>query len=293
MQKISNNKYLRQLRVYQWTKNAFIFLPLFFSGDLFNSQQYTPLILSFFAFSFVASALYILNDYRDLEDDKLHFEKSKRPLASGEIKISTALILMSVLAVSGLLIAFITNKNFFLILSGYMLMNILYSFMLKHIAIVDVTIIAIGFLMRIFSGGVITGIEISKWLVLITFLLSLFLAFAKRRDDVLIYNREGQKMRKVIDGYNIEFLNLAMILMVGIIIVSYIMYTISPEITSRVKSDKVYLSTFFVLIGLLRYLQISIVEENSSSPSKILIRDRFIQITMILWVAFFYWLIYR
>lgn len=284
---------MRQLRVYQWTKNAFIFLPLFFSGDLFNSKQYVPLILSFFAFSFVASALYIFNDYRDLEEDKRHFEKSKRPLASGEIKISMAVTLMTILGPLGLLIAWIINRDFFLILSGYLILNVLYSYILKHIAIIDVTIIAIGFLMRIFAGGVITGIEISKWLVLITFLLSLFLAFAKRRDDVLIYNRDGQKMRKVIDGYNIEFLNLSMILMVGIIIVSYIMYTTSPEITLRIKSDKVYLSTFFVLIGLLRYLQISIVEENSGSPSKILIKDRFIQITIVLWVLFFYWLIYN
>ena len=178
------------------------------------------------------------------------------------------------------------------ILVAYVILNIAYSFYLKHIAIIDITIIAIGFVLRLFVGSAVTDTPLSMWIVIMTFLLALFMALAKRRDDVLIYLNTGKKMRKVIDGYNLQFLDGAMLVMASVVIVAYTIYTTSSGIVSRVQSEYLYLTAIFVILGILRYLQIAFVEQDSGSPTRIVLKDHFMQLTLLGWITSFAWIIY-
>lgn len=165
-------------------------------------------------------------------------------------------------------------------------MNVLYSIKLKHIAIIDVSIVAIGFVIRIFVGGFVTEIPLSRWIVIMTFLLALLLALGKRRDDVIHLENTGLKSRKNLDGYNLNFLNAAIIIMSAIITVAYIMYTISPEIISR-NGEYLYLTSIFVILGLMRYLQIIFVYNKGGDPTKIFIKDHFMHFIFIGWIGTF------
>ncbi len=146
--------------------------------------------------------------------------------------------------------------------------------------------------MRVFAGAAVIGISVSMWIVLMTFLLALFLAIAKRRDDVLLAN-SGVKVRKNIDGYTVEFINAAMVIMSSVVIVSYIFYTISEEVEKRLHTHNLYLTVIFVIVGILRYMQITMVENNSGNPSKLLLKDRFLQLTILGWILVFGWFLYK
>ncbi len=267
-------------------------MPLFFGGQITEINQFINASIAFLAFSLTASAIYILNDYQDIEEDREHPEKKNRPLASGDIPLKIALLLMSFLFVVGGGLMAISSKNAFAILGIYILLNIGYSYRFKHIAILDVTIIAIGFIFRVFVGSVVTGVPLSQWIVIMTFLLALFLALAKRRDDVVIFLETKKKMRKVINSYNLKFIEGAMMIMASVTIVSYILYTTSPEVVERLQSEYVYLTSLFVILGIMRYLQITFVEDGSGSPTKIVMKDRFLQLTILGWVLHFILLLY-
>ena len=283
---------LKLIRPHQYTKNIFIFAPLFFAAKLVDSHLLLSTVIAFVAFSLAASAVYVFNDYIDIEDDRRHPKKKDRPLASGAISKSQAIIIMSVLSLSGLGLMFSISTEATAIALAYVVMNIAYSLHLKHIAILDVTIIAIGFVLRLFIGSVATGISLTSWIVVMSFLLALFLALAKRRDDVLIYLDTGKKMRKVIDRYNLQLVDTAMAITASITIVAYITYTISSEVVTRVNSEYLYLTSLFVILGIMRYLQIAFVMQESGSPTKIVLKDRFIQLTMLGWVSMFTWILY-
>ena len=199
---------------------------------------------------------------------------------------------MLLLAASGIYLMVTISIQAAAILSGYILLNIAYSFYLKHIAILDITIIATGFVLRLFVGATATGIYLSMWIVIMTFLLALFLALAKRRDDVLLFLDTGKKMRKVIDGYNIQFIDSAMMIMASVVIVAYISYATSPEVVQRLHNEHLYLTALFVIVGVMRYMQISFVQQDSGSPTKIVLRDIFIQLTLVSWVVTFAWILY-
>ena len=283
---------IQLMRPHQYVKNLFIFLPLFFALKITDTALLLNAFIAFIAFSISASAIYTLNDYHDIEEDRQHPKKKKRPLASGAISKPQAIILMIFLFMMGLsLITFLSVKAA-TILSAYVILNIAYSFYLKHIAILDITIIAIGFVLRLFVGSAVTDVPLSMWIVVMTFLLALFMALAKRRDDVLIYLNTGKKMRKVIDGYNLQFLDGAMMVMASVVIVAYTIYTTSSEVVARVQSEYLYLTALFVILGILRYLQITFVEQDSGSPTQIVLKDHFMQLTLLGWIASFAWIIY-
>jgi decaprenyl-phosphate phosphoribosyltransferase len=284
--------YLKLLRPRDWAKNLFLFIPLFFSGELRHWEQYPLLLLGFISFSLIASSIYIINDYRDIEDDKKHPEKSKRPLASGSVSKSAAIIICGLLILAGFGIAFFIKEKFLFVLSIYFVLNLAYSLGLKTIPILDIIIVAIGFVLRIKAGAVIANIGISEWLNIMVFLLALFMAIGKRRDDVLLKLSSGSDMRKSIKGYNLEFLNVVLALVCSVIIVAYFMYTMSPDVLQRLGTYRLYYTCLFVLAGILRYLQIIFVQAASGSPTKILYKDRFIQVTLFLWIASFYLIIY-
>lgn len=287
-------KFIALLRPHQWLKNIFVFLPLFFDKKLLHIDYLVNAIWAFAAFSLAASAIYCLNDIMDIEADKRHPKKRLRPLASGKITKAQAYVIMVILILASLAIACIAfgNKSLLAIIAIYIVLNIGYCIRLKHIAIVDVFIIASGFCLRVAAGGMATDIWISQWIILQTFLLALFLAFAKRRDDVVLFNRDGSKARKNINRYNLEFLNNAISIVATMTMMCYIMWCVSEEVIARMGTNQLYITAVFALMGVMRYLQITMVDNKSGSPTKILLKDRFIHFCVAGWVATFLVLIY-
>lgn len=281
--------YLQLMRIHQWVKNFFIFLPLFFSFKMDHIPLLIADLWAFVGFCVIASSIYIINDWNDIAADRLHPEKRNRPLASGAInKKEASLMILSLVAVGVSVYIFVLGNYIALaLLVSYFILNIFYSLRLKHIPVIDISIVAIGFVIRIFIGGVVTDTPLSRWIVVMTFLLAIFLALGKRRDDVVIYERTGDKVRKNVDGYNIPFLNVAIVVVAAVMMVAYIMYTISQEVTER-NGDNLYLTSFFVFVGLFRYLQIIFVEERSGNPTLIFLKDNFIRIIIILWIISFF-----
>jgi 4-hydroxybenzoate polyprenyltransferase len=286
---------IKLIRVRHWVKNLFLFIPSFFAGHLFKSHELLMVLIGAFAFSLVASGVYIINDYKDRETDRIHPKKKLRPLASGEVKTTTAWILMILLIGSGLILAASLQLTFFFLLAGYLVLNIGYSFGLKHVPILDLFIVSLGFLLRIYSGGAIAGLPITHWLSLMILLLSLFLILAKRRDDIVISgkNKNGKLViRKSTQKYNLVYINSCITLLSAVMVVAYIMYTVSPEVTERFQSEYLFMTTIFVIAGIMRYLQIVFVERNSGSPTNIFIKDKFILTTIAGWIISFYFIIY-
>jgi len=280
------------IRPKQYTKNIFILLPLFFAGQIADMVLILNAVVAFVAFSLSASAVYIFNDYEDIKEDRKHPKKKYRPLASGLISKNTALLLMIILFIISFTLMVMISLKALVILSIYVVLNIIYSLRLKRIALLDVTIIAIGFVLRLFVGSFAYEISLEIWIVIMTFLLALFMALAKRRDDVLIFVKTGSKMRKSIDGYNMQLIDGAMLVMASIVVVSYILYTTSQEVIEKFQSENLYLTTLFVIFGVMRYLQLTIVEKNSGSPTEILFKDTIMQINLVLWISSFVWIIY-
>ena len=286
------------MRIGQWTKNAFVFLPLFFDRHLLEWSYWQPSLIAFFAFSFAASGIYCFNDIFDVDADRQHPKKCKRPIASGAISIAQGYIITALCwsVSAGLLLtdilAFGNQTMLWGIILSYVVMNLAYSTKLKQVPILDVFIIAIGFVLRVFAGGINANIYISTWIVLMTFLLALFLAFAKRRDDVVEWEATGNTRRKGIDRYNTAFMNQALTIVATLTMVCYIMYTISDSVIERVGSPYLYLTSIFVLAGIIRYLQITIVDVKSGSPTKILLKDRFIQLCIAGWLIAFAIILY-
>ena len=289
---------LRLMRVEQWMKNTFIFLPLFFDRHLLEWSYWKPSLIAFFAFCFAASGIYCFNDIYDVEADRLHPKKCKRPIASGVMSVAQGYLITALCWIisAGLILMdiFVLHNctYLWLIILAYVVMNLAYSTKLKQIPILDVFIIAIGFVLRVFAGGINASIFISHWIVLMTFLLALFLAFAKRRDDVVEWETTGTSRRKGINRYNTAFMNQAMTIVATLTMVCYIMYTISDSVIERVGSEYLYLTAIFVLAGIIRYLQITIVDVKSGSPTKILLKDRFIQLCIVGWLITFAIILY-
>jgi len=288
--------YIQLLRPLQWIKNGFVLAPVFFSNNLLKWNYLWPTLIVFFAFCLISSSIYCFNDLRDAEADRLHPKKQKRPIASGAVSAKAGYALMGLCTILAFVVlSLVDSPNtpyLYMIVAGYWLMNIAYCLKLKQIAILDVTIIAIGFVMRVLIGGLATGIWISHWLVMMTFLLTLFLAFAKRNDDYRIYAKTGAKPRVSITGYNQTFINEATAIIASVTMVCYIMYTMSPEVIQRWGTRYVYLTSGWVLAGLLRYLQNMIVYGLSGSPTKSMVKDRFIQFCILGWLLSFFTIIY-
>ncbi len=280
------------LRVHHWPKNLFVFIPAFFAGVLADWSTLILLVQGFFCFSLTSSCVYIINDYRDREKDRLHPTKKNRPLASRKISPSIAILLLFILAISSLSWGFYLSVYFGASLVTYLLINIFYSAGLKNISILDTLLVSSGFLIRTLAGGWLADVAISQWLVIMVFLLSFFLATAKRRDDLILFQNGQAPLRASSKAYTLDFINTILSVLAGVIIVSYIMYTISDEVVHRLNTSHLYVTALFVLAGLLRFLQITMVENRSGSPMRIFLTDVFIQLTIGLWVLSFFVIIY-
>ena len=287
---------LRLIRPHHWTKNMFVFLPLFFGGMLLNVPVLTHGIIAFVAFCLAASSVYCFNDIIDVEADRRHPVKCQRPVASGKVSVGQGYLLMFMLIVlaMGVLLLLPPSARWKTmgVVGFYYLLNLGYCSWLKQFAILDVCIVAFGFVLRIMAGGYACSVVPSHWIVLMTFLLTLFLSFAKRRDDVLRMNITGEAPRKNTSRYNLTFINQAITITASVTLVCYIMYTVSPEVVERFHTHNLYVTSVFVLIGLLRYIQIAVVDEKSGDPTKVILRDRFSQFIVLAWLVSFLLIIY-
>lgn len=282
---------LQLLRIEHWVKNLFIFIPSFFAARLSEALVLERAIVGFIAFSLVASAVYVLNDLVDAPQDRNHPDKCRRPIASGAINSRQAIVILVILLTLGTLTSAYLSPEMSVYTLLYFLINVAYSFSLKHIALIDISLIGLGFLLRVLAGGAVTGVAVSQWLIVLTFLLAMILGLAKRRGEYVVAMGENN-FRKALEGYNLPFLDMAMVVCSTVAVVAYLMYCFSPEVTGRIGSDKIFYTAFFVVIGVLRYLQLTLVFNKTESPTRALLRDRFLQIILLGWIGCFVWLLY-
>lgn len=286
---------IQLIRPHQWIKNLIVLLPVFFGGALLRWNAVYAGLITTLAFSLTASSIYCINDIIDINDDSQHPVKRNRPLASGAVSIVQGYILMGLMFILSMTSTFLLPSHQVetaSVILFYWLLNIAYCLRLKRYAIIDVCIVAFGFVLRILAGGYATNIQLSKWIVLMTFLLMLFLSFAKRRDDVVRMNETGHAPRQNTIRYNLTFINQAITITASVTLVCYIMYTMSPETIQNFHTDYLYLTSVFVLLGLLRYIQISVVDKKSGDPTKVIIHDRFMQLTVLAFGLTFLFIIY-
>ena len=282
------------MRPSQWVKNIILFLPLFFAQEMGDTDRLRNVAILFAGFCLLTSGVYIFNDLMDADEDRLHPVKRFRPIASRKVTPMIALILMFLLyGASAACFNLIQTSGYqiWLLSGGYILLNLAYTLFLKQVQIIDAMIVACGFIIRLEAGAIAGNIELSHWLIIMTFILSLFLAFAKRRDDLRNFMETGQISRKNITGYTIDYLNVILSFLSSIIAVTYILYTLSPEVTSR-SSEYLYVTVPFVLAGIMRYMQIILVEKSNCNPTDILLKDRTLQLTVVGWFIVFALLIY-
>jgi 4-hydroxybenzoate polyprenyltransferase len=288
MTKINRNNILTLLvilRPHHWLKNTFVFAPLVFSGRFTQLDMCLKAVLAFFSFCLVSSAVYAINDVCDREEDRRHPTKKLRPIAAGDMSPGSAIIMSTVLFVSGLILAGLLNWSAMLIVLIYFLINIAYSLFIKHIAILDVLTISAGFVLRIVGGGLSISVVPSYWLVLCTVMISIFLGFTKRRVELLAVDIDKNNSRPVLKDYSISFLDQVIPMVTGATILAYALYTVD-EHTLKVLGTRAMLLTLpFVIYGLLRYIYIIYHLKKCTDPTENLIRDIPTIINLALWVV--------
>ena len=275
---------LKSLRPQQWIKNLFIFAPLVFSQNLFVGPLLIKTCLAFVAFCLVSSAHYIFNDLRDIEEDRRHPVKSQRPLASGRLKKGPAVAALLVIGAAGLGLAASINLPFLFMALGYLVLQTAYSMWLKHVVILDVFVIAAGFLIRVVAGGLAIRVEISSWLLVCTILLSLFLAMGKRRYELVLLDKDAVSHRPILREYNTYLLDQMISVVTASTLLAYCLYTISAETVAKFGTRNLIFTVPFVLYGIFRYLYLIHQRAGGGTPESLIIRDKPLLIDIFLWV---------
>lgn len=272
---------IKELRIHQWIKNSFVLIPLVFDRQLFLTEPLLRTIAGFFLFCFISSSVYFINDVMDVDADRLHPKKKNRPIASGILPINTAIIIAIVLAVGSLVGSFFLSRAFFVILSIYFLFNMAYSIKLKHVPLLDVFIIAAGFVLRV--GGGVSLIEVerfSPWLYVVTTVFALFFALGKRRGELATIQTNNNNQRKVLDGYTIPLLDQLITIISATTIISYSLYTFSAP--NLPENHSMMLTIPFAIFGIFRYLYLIQVKNEGGAPDELVLSDRHLQITFLL-----------
>lgn len=275
--------FLKSLRIKQWLKNLFIFAAIVFDRQLTNWDSLTRTISGFIIFCLLSSSVYVFNDIFDIKADQSHPKKKNRPIASGRITIHQALFTGLLLTVVSLTWAYSIKFNFFLISAIYLILNIIYSKWLKHLPIIDVMIIASGFVLRVAAGVALIKVErFSPWLYVVTTLLALFIGFGKRRAELMLLARDANQHRTVFDGYTIDFLDQLITIVSGTTIVAYSLYTFSaPNLPTN---HAMMMTIPFVIYGIFRYLYLIKVQQSGGEPEELVMKDRPLQATIFIWV---------
>ena len=280
------------LRPSQWVKNLLVFAALIFSRHLLLVDSVVRAVAAFASFCLLASAAYVLNDVRDAEKDRRHPEKSLRPIAAGRVAVPTALVLCAALAVVALVIAVGLGGAFLEIAVAYAVLQVLYSFAMKDVVILDVMAIATGFVLRAVAGGVVIDVAVSPWLVICTFLLALFLGFSKRRHEVVLLEAGAAQHRASLREYTPYFLDQMISVVTASTVVAYAIYTVSPEVREKLHTDSLYLTVPFVLYGIFRYLYLVHRRDGGGNPTQELLTDRPLWVNVVFWIGTAIWLLY-
>ena len=278
------NKLLISLRPKQWVKNIIIFAPLVFSQSFFNLSASSEVLLAFCVFCIITGAVYLLNDLLDIEKDRQHPIKSHRPLASGELKPGLAVFCLILIAPGAILAAFLLNLSFGVFTTLYFLINLAYSMYLKNVVIVDVMLIAFGFVLRVLAGAAVIDVPATPWLLMCTILLALFLGFAKRRHELVLLDDQAEEHRKVLVHYTPYFLDQMIIIVSSATVMSYALYTIWPDTVANFGTNKLIYTGPFVLYGLFRYLYLVHMREEGGSPTRVLLTDKPLLVNILGWL---------
>ena len=286
------NAWVRLLRPPQWIKNSFVLAPLLFSGRARDLDAVLAAAVAFVAFCVMASGVYALNDAVDRESDRAHPTKRLRPVAAGTISPRAAIIASGVLIVAGLVIAWQGTVGLGVAAGAYVVINLLYSFALKSVVILDVFALSSFFVLRLVAGAAAIGVQASIWLLLCGALLSLYLGFAKRRHELSIVAQDPTRHRSVLSHYSAAFLDQMSAVLLSVTVVAYIMYSLTSETAALVGSQRLAYSTVFVLYGVFRYLYV-VHEKDGGSPTEALLTDPALLVTVALWLMYCGWVIYQ
>ena len=288
-------KYIKLLRPSNWIKNLIIILPAFFAGKIL-SLGYTELLnlsVTIFAFCFSSSMVYVINDILDEVEDRAHPQKLKRPIACGAVSIKQAYMVISVLAalILATLFFFLPNQVDYYILT-YIILNLFYCFGMKKFAIIDVSSISLGFVFRVLAGGEASSTLTTHWIIILIFLLMFSIALAKRRDDLVLSLNSNDVYRKSQSGYTIQFIDIAKTISFTVTLVAYIIYSVSNDVIERMGSNYVYITSFPVFLGIMRYIQLTVVHNKSGSPVDLFLKDKMLIAIILLWVITFTFILY-
>ncbi|MDI0265950.1 decaprenyl-phosphate phosphoribosyltransferase [Clostridioides difficile] len=271
-------EYVKLMRPKQYIKNGFVLAALIFSNNILNFPLMLKSILSFVAFCIISSSAYILNDILDIEKDKMHPKKCNRPLASGTIEKKGAILLGIVLVLLSIVLSLFIHKNLCIIMLLYLFNNIIYSFKLKNIILIDVFSISIGFILRVCAGSIAIEVSLSSWIILCTFFLSLYLGFGKRKKEISLLKDEASSHRKILKEYDEENLNQMMSISLSATIVCYSLYS-----ASNIYNSNMIFTTIFVVYGVLRYNYIVNLGDEGN-PTDVVLKDKSLKLCVLLWV---------
>ena len=274
-------------RPHQWVKNSLLFASLVFSQSFTNVFMVERAVLGFILFCALSSAVYIINDITDRGADRVHPEKRNRPLAAGRLSVSVALVLASFFLAFSLLGSFWLRTSFGYCALGYLGLNLAYSFLLKHVVIIDVMAVALGFVLRAVAGAYAINVRISSWLIVCTILLALFLAFGKRRHELISLPEKAVEHRRILSQYSVSFLDQMMGVATACTVIAYTFYTLSPEVKAKFGGASLELTIPFVLYGIFRYQYLIYQKDSGGNPTKSLLSDLPILINIFLWLAAF------
>ena len=286
---------LHSMRPKQWIKNLFVFAPILFSMSIFHSGQVLRACLAFLLFCLLSGATYLFNDMIDRREDQNHPIKKQRPVAAGLLPIKTAAAFTMMIMAVTFLGAWAADSGFFWTLAVYALMNLAYTLWLKSVVILDVMLIAMGFVLRVVAGGQINDIPLSPWILLITFLLSIFLALVKRRQEMVRFRQSDPDLpafRATLNQYNLPLLDQLISLSTATTLISYFMYVLNPGVKGKFHTDLLILTIPFVVFGIFRYLYLAYVNERGESPEEVVITDLPFVVNALLWLGVFLWILY-
>jgi 4-hydroxybenzoate polyprenyltransferase len=284
--------YFTLLRPYQWVKNVLVFSGLIFSTSLFKTNTLVVSLAAFGIFCIASSGIYVLNDLCDLKSDQLHPVKRNRPIASGNIPKASAIVIMSVLLPAAILLSYILDRQFFIIILSYIIINVAYSLGLKKVVLLDAFIVAIGFLLRAFAGCVVIHVDVTPWLFICTLSLALIVSFGKRRNEINVLNGNAKNHRETLEFYSVQLLDIILTICSATAIGTYSLYTMANETVSRFGTQRLIITTPFVMYGVFRYLYLIYTKNIGGDPTKLLVRDIPTIVNGVLWIASVGYVIY-
>jgi 4-hydroxybenzoate polyprenyltransferase len=274
------------LRPHQWIKNGFVLAPIVFSRELFLTDAVGSALRAFGAFCMAASAVYVINDIVDVEADRAHPVKRKRPLAAGTISKPQAYLVFGLVITFAILLSFPLHPYFQLSVAAYFLLNMAYSLKLKEVVLLDIFVIATGFMLRVLGGAYAIQVQVSNWIILCTMFISLFLGFAKRRGEILLLQRSGQNSeRKVLSSYTVTFIDQMITISATATVISYALYTVAPRTVDMFGTERLIYTTGLVIFGIFRYLYLIHMKDSTENPASAVLSDKPILLVTLVWLV--------